>query len=66
MSARTCRSCGHDYNDHGRRGGHCSHETHTEERIVHDNPDYGIEIRQSWDRCDCRYFIGSFIPAVRV
>lgn len=58
-----CESCGHDYNDHVRRGGWCGHDTFTEERIVHDDPADGIEIRTELTRCECNYFVGPFIPA---
>lgn len=45
-----CESCRHDYNDHGRHGGRCSHNTFTEERIESDDT---VEIRRGFDRCDC-------------
>jgi hypothetical protein len=63
QNVTTCRSCGHDYNDHGRHGGDCSHVTYTEERIEPDHPADGIEIRQDWAACECLYFVGAFIPA---
>lgn len=61
--SRQCRSCGHDYNDHGRRGGRCSHDTFTEETVDSGNPIDGIEIRAELVRCDCAYFVGGCMPA---